>query len=160
MNIGAVAKATGVPAKTIRYYEGEGLLPPPKRTQSGYREYASADSERLLFIKKARTLGLSLKEVKSILLLHDGRAPTCFHVRSLLETKLVQIEETMQHLRAFQAEIERLRDSAGELEDCRPSGGRICGIIEDAAIDKVVFDVGQGKGRSPRKQPIHSSTEV
>ena len=132
MKIGELAKETGLNPKTIRFYEAEGLLSDPQRTPSGYRMYGPEDAGRLEFIRKAKHLGLSLEEVKGILQLHDRSEPTCVHVRSLLDEKLSQVERVLANLQGFQAELERLRDAAGDLEDCLPSGGRICGIIEQA----------------------------
>ena len=88
MKIGQLASATGLTAKTIRFYEGEGLIPDPPRTHSGYRTYADSDVTRLEFILKAKRLGLSLDEIKGILRLHDRSEPTCMHVRALLEEKV------------------------------------------------------------------------
>ena len=90
MKIGELAKATGVTAKTIRFYEEEGLLPKPARTLSGYRKYGPEDAGRLEFIHKSKRLGLSLQEIKGILQLHDRSEPTCTHVRSLLDEKVDQ----------------------------------------------------------------------
>ncbi len=84
MKIGELARATGVTAKTIRFYEAEGLLPKPQRTYSGYRMYSLEDARRLEFIRKAKRLGLSLGDVRGVLQLHDRSEPTCVHVRSLL----------------------------------------------------------------------------
>jgi DNA-binding transcriptional MerR regulator len=134
MKISELASLTSVPSKTIRFYEAEGLLPHPKRTQAGYRDYEGAAVERLTFIKKARILGLSLKEVEGVLQLHERRQPTCVHVRALLEDKLAQVERAIQDLLAFREELVRLRDRAGTLEDCCPTGGSVCGIIEDSEI--------------------------
>lgn len=71
MKIGELARATGLSTKTIRFYESEGLIPDPPRTDSGYRSYADPDVAKLGFILKAKRLGLSLDEVKGILQLHD-----------------------------------------------------------------------------------------
>ncbi len=133
MRIGELAAATGLTAKTIRFYEGEGLLPEPVRTTSGYRVYGEADAKRLDFVLKAKRLGLSLSEIKSVLQLHDRREPTCVHVRTLLEEKLSQVEKAIAELHEFRAEFSTLRDQAGGLVDCRPLGGDICGIIEGSA---------------------------
>lgn len=134
MKIGELAKATGFTPKTIRFYEAEGLVRDPERTDSGYRSYGPKDVERLEFIRKARRLGLSLAEVKSILQLHDRSEPTCMHIRSLLDEKLARVEAALQDLLAFQAELHQLRDGAGTLMDCGPTGGRICGIIEQSEV--------------------------
>ena len=134
MKIGELAKATGLTPKTIRFYEAEGLIESPNRTSSGYRSYSPKDVRRLEFIRKAKRLSLSLAEVKSILQLHDRSEPTCMHVRSLLDEKLARIEAALQDLLAFQVELQQLRDAAGTLMDCGPTGGRICGIIEQSEV--------------------------
>lgn len=130
MKIGELAKRAGVTAKTIRFYEEEGLLPKPERTASGYRKYGPEDIGRLEFIHKAKRLGLSLHEIRGILRLHDRSDPTCTHVRTLIVSKVDQVDQALEDLRGLRAELTRLRDESGDLEDCRPSGGRICGIIE------------------------------
>ncbi|MCH8342342.1 MAG: heavy metal-responsive transcriptional regulator [Chloroflexi bacterium] len=135
MKIGQLAKAIGLSPKTIRFYEAEGLVRDPERTLSGYRSYGPEDVIRLEFIRKFRRLGLSRAEVKSILQLHDRKEPTCVHVRSLLDEKLARVEAALQDLQGFQKELQQLRDGAGTLTDCVPTGGRICGIIEQAAVE-------------------------
>lgn len=134
MKIGELGKATGLTTKTIRFYEAEGLLPDPGRTNSGYRVYRRDDAKRLEFIRKAKRLGLSLEEIRGILLLHDRREPTCVHVRLLLDQKLAQIAKVITDLQEFHSELATIRDRAGATLDCGPSGGRICGIIEGAGL--------------------------
>ena len=153
MKIGELAKATGISAKTIRFYEGEGLIPEPPRTASGYRAYAEPDVARLAFILKAKRLGLSLDEIKGILQLHDLSEPTCVHVRSLLEEKVAQIEKAIQDLLGFKEELESLRDQATTLVDCRPLGGNICSIIEQSGIKVIQSSLGWAEplaGAPPR----------
>ena len=134
MKIGELAGATGLTAKTIRFYEGEGLIPDPPRTNSGYRSYADSDVARLEFILKAKRIGLSLDEIKGILRVHDRSEPTCMHVRSLLEEKVAQIESAIQDLLVFKEELQSLGDHATSMVDCRPLGVSICSIIEDSGI--------------------------
>ena len=134
MKIGELARATCLSTKTIRFYEAEGLIPDPPRTDSGYRAYAEPDVSRLAFILKAKRLGLSLDEIKGILQLHDLSEPTCVHVRSLLEEKVTHIETVIQDLLGFKEELESLRDQATTLVDCRTIGGDICSIIEQSGI--------------------------
>ena len=151
MRIGELARATGLSTKTIRFYEVEGLITDPPRTDSGYRAYAEPDVARLHFILKAKRLGLSLGEIKGILQLHDRSEPTCVHVRSLLEEKLLQIEEVIQDLLVFKEELEALRDRATSLVDCRPMGGNICSIIEDSGIKVASSSLGWAEsGTVPR----------
>ena len=142
MKIGELGKATGLSAKTIRFYEAEGLIPDPPRTDSGYRSYAEPDVVRLGFILKAKRLGLSLDEIKGILHLHDWRQPTCVHARSLLEEKVVQVETVIQDLLGFKEDLESLRDQTTSLVDCRPLGGNICSIIEQSGIKVTSSSLG------------------
>lgn len=130
MKIGELAKSAGVKAATVRYYESAGLLSEPQRTNSNYRVYGQAEVERLQFIKKARSFGFSLEEIRQILQLHDRKEPTCIHVRTILDNKLAQVDSALKDLRAFRVELARLRDSSGTMVDCRPSGGLVCGIVE------------------------------
>ena len=134
MKIGELARTAGMRAVTIRYYEYMGLLPPAERTESNYRIYSGEDVDRLQFIMKAKRLGFSLEEIKSILQLHDRSEATCVHVRALLEEKLSEVDALLRDLGEFRTELGRLKESAGEVEDCRPSGGRICGIIERGEV--------------------------
>ena len=151
MKIGELAKATRLSTKTIRFYEAQGLIPDPPRTISGYRAYAEPDVARLAFILKAKRLGLSLDEIKGILLLHDRSEPTCVHVRTLLEEKVAQIETVIQDLLGFKGELETLRDGATSLMDCRPLGGNICSIIEDSGIKVASSSLGwMESGAVPR----------
>ena len=134
MKIGELAKATGLSTETIRLNEAKGLIPDPPRTDSGYRAYADPDLARLGFILKAKRLGMTLDEIRGILQLHNQSEPTCVHVRSLLEEKLVQVEGVIQDLLVFKEELETMRDQATGLVDCRPLGGNVCSIIEHSGI--------------------------
>lgn len=84
MKISEVAALTNTSTKTLRFYENSGLLPPPARTASGYRNYGPEIVDRLRFIHRGQAAGLALQEVRQILAIHDrGEAP-CAHVRQLL----------------------------------------------------------------------------
>ncbi len=135
MKIGELARATGLTAKTIRFYEGECLIPNPPRTNAGYRDYSDADVGRLEFILKAKRLGLSIDEIKGILRLHDRSEPTCVHVRTLLEEKMAQVETAIQDLLGFKEELRSLGAQTTSIVDCRPLGGSICSIIEESGIN-------------------------
>ena len=130
MKIGQLAKVVGVTTKTIRYYELFGLLDEPKRTESGYRLYGREDADRLEFIKKAKRLGLSLDEIKDILLLHRGEQVPCVHVLALLDRKLEEVDAVMVELEKFRRELSNLRLESQERLEQLPEEARICGIIE------------------------------
>lgn len=130
MKIGELANATGLTTKTIRYYELNRLLEEPRRTDSGYRLYDSEDVERLEFIKKAKSLGLSLEEIRDILILHEQRQAPCVHMLALLDRKLEQVDNMISELDEFRRDLLRLRmESQVRLEQL-PEESRICGIIE------------------------------
>lgn len=151
MKIGELARETGFKDKTIRYYERQGLLPDPGRTPSGYREYGPEDVDRLQFVQKAKHLGFSLNDIKSVLQIHGRKEPTCAHVRILLNEKLTQVDSLLEDLRAIRKEMARLRDQVRGVEDCRPFGGRVCEIIENSALEtsrRTLKLVGRGTRRS------------
>ena len=77
MKIGELAKATGTKVETVRYYETAGLLPPPARTHANYRDYDLAHLERLMFIRRSRDLGFTLKSLRELLKLADDNDESC-----------------------------------------------------------------------------------
>ena len=78
MRIGEAAGRAGVPAKTIRFWEDQHLLPPPSRTPSGYRDYDPAILDRLAFIRRAQAAGLTLEAIRQVLDIRDGGASRCW----------------------------------------------------------------------------------
>ncbi len=106
--IGAVARASGLPIKTIRYYDELGLLRTFGRTEGGYRLFTSAVFSRLKFIKRAQSLGLSLLEIKEFLAVHDQGDLPCDHIRVKLEDKLLEIEHQLQQLQMLKQELQGL----------------------------------------------------
>ena len=134
VKIGELAQVTGTNAKTIRFYEDEGLMPEPARLASGYRSYDDESVTRMEFILKAKRLGLSLHDILGILQLHDAEESTCVHVRDLLDQKIADVETTIDALQAFKGDLAALRDRAVGLVDCRSLGGDICSIIEQSNV--------------------------
>src|SRR5437868_5239455 len=91
--IGAIAAATGMTPDAIRYYERLGLVPKPARTQGRFRVYPPDTVPRLRFIKQAQTLGLELKEIRTLLCPANGhRREQCQHVRDVLSKHLADVE--------------------------------------------------------------------
>jgi DNA-binding transcriptional MerR regulator len=132
MLIGEVARRSGVPEKTLRYYEDIGLIDRPARTSSGYREYKEAVLDRLAFIRSSRALGLSLGEIRGVVALRDSGQMPCGHVLGLLRDRADDIRRTIRDLRALQVELDRLVDRAKRLDpaDCDPT--RVCHLIGPA----------------------------
>ena len=110
MEIRELSSHTGVPTKTIRYYEEIGVLPPPARKPNGYREYTQTDIQRLRLVAGARYLDIPLAEIKEILDMRDrGEAP-CTVLIDLLATKADEIEARIQELQHLQTELRQLRE--------------------------------------------------
>ena len=115
-----LADETGCNIETIRYYEKIGVLPPPKRTASGYRVYGSDDIKRLSFIRRLRQLGFTLAEIRQFLELIDGHDYTCreVHARTLIHISDVKIK--VRDLRKIQATLSAMAEQCGrgEVPDC------------------------------------------
>jgi MerR family transcriptional regulator, copper efflux regulator len=126
--IGAVAKKSGVPIKTIRYYEELGLLKASGRTEGGYRIFEMDVFTRLKFIKRAQNLGLTLSEIKEFLNVHDEGELPCYQIKTKLEDKLIAIDEQIQQLLILR------QDLAGILQEWenipKTQTETICPIIE------------------------------
>lgn len=129
MRIGELARQSGVPASTLRYYEQVGLLPEPERTSSGYRSYGQAALERLSFIRSAQAVGLTLAEVRDVLDIRDAGEAPCRVVTDLIERRYAEVRSRIAELSALERELSRLRQRAAHLEprDCDPSG--VCHVI-------------------------------
>ena len=112
MRIGELAAATGTSATTLRFYEDNGLLPPPDRSANGYRDYGLDAVSRLDFIHRGRTAGLTLAQIRQIIDLRDGGDPPCHYVRDLLSERVDDIDRQIADLQALRATVSRLRDNA------------------------------------------------
>jgi MerR family mercuric resistance operon transcriptional regulator len=121
MTIGKVAKASGVAIETIRFYEKEGLLEPPARRTSGYREYEDTVVPRLLFIRRAKELGFTLGEIRELLALRLDRKASCGRVKQRTEAKIADIEAKMKSLGRMKRALGRLSaacDERAPTSDC------------------------------------------
>jgi DNA-binding transcriptional MerR regulator len=119
MRISELAEQVGVPVSTVRFYERIGLLDAPLRSASGYRQYDDASASRLLFIARARTLGLSCDQITDLLPAWGGADCTAAHERvlGLIEEKRREIAARVRELRAFAAQLDDVR---AELEASPP----------------------------------------
>jgi MerR family copper efflux transcriptional regulator len=127
MNIGTVARTSGVPTKTIRYYESIGLIPPANRGDNGYRNYDQMDVETLRFIHRARRLGFSVKDVGNLLALWQDKNRASADVKAFA---LRHIEEVERRI----TELESIRQTLLDLtKRCHGDNRPNCPIIEDLA---------------------------
>jgi MerR family mercuric resistance operon transcriptional regulator len=108
LTIGQVARNAGVGIETVRFYERQGLLQEPARRESGYRQYPEDVVARLRFIRRAKELGFSLKEIKELLALRVDPDTTCAEVKSRAEAKIADIEEKIQALRRIKKALAKL----------------------------------------------------
>jgi DNA-binding transcriptional MerR regulator len=127
--IGQVTDISGIPIRTIRYYESLGLIKSLRRTEGGFRQFSLDVLTRLAFIKRAQNLGLSLEEIGNILQVYDqGQAP-CGEIKEKLQDKLLQIDRQIDQLLTLRSEIKGLlsgwKNIGDQYEDT------ICPIIQN-----------------------------
>jgi DNA-binding transcriptional MerR regulator len=124
MLIGEVAEACGTTAKTLRFYQQEGLLPAPERTQGGYRNYTPETLQRLDFIRRSRTAGLTLAQIREVLDVRDAGSAPCLHVQQLLASRLNDLDRQIAELQALRDTVAELSDAAATLDPahCEPAG--------------------------------------
>ncbi len=140
MFIGELAAQLGLNPRTLRYYENLGLLPTSSRTVNGYRVYGEETAQRLAFIAKAKSLGLTLKEIRQILALRDsGRLP-CASVQRLLQEHVARIDRQLAHLQALKADLTTL------LDGWRPERQRNGQVVPGAICPRI-----EASGATPRK---------
>lgn len=133
LTIGQLARRAGVGVETVRFYEREGLIPAPSRRPSGYRQYPIDAVRRVEFIRHAKELGFTLKEIQELLELRVDPSSTCADVRGRARTKIADIEERIASLGRMKAALERLE------RRCRGEGPTsACPILE--ALDREEDD--------------------
>lgn len=131
LSIGEVAKKTGLKVPTIRFYEQEGLLPPPPRTESGRRLYADKDVRRLTFVRHARTLGFELPDIRSLLDLADHPERPCCDADRIATRNLETVRQRIEQLRALEHELSRM------IVSCTGGAASECRIIESLSDHKL-----------------------
>lgn len=135
--IGEIAKELGISPKTVRWYEAEGLIDEPARTESGYRSFSSSDIDRLKFIRKAFAFGFSSKEIKDILELRAHGTSPCDLVLDLIGTKIRSVRQQIKDLQQLEKELIGLqkewnskRNSVGAIN------AQVCACIEESQEPK------------------------
>ena len=125
MNIGQAAAQSGLPAKTIRYYEQIGLIEAPARRSSNYRDYDETDVQTLLFIQRARSLGFSIEDCRDLLALYRARDRSAAEVKALALGRIGQIDGKIGELMSIRATLSALADR------CAGDGRKECAILDD-----------------------------
>jgi Cu(I)-responsive transcriptional regulator len=127
MNIGEAAKASGISAKMIRYYEAIGLIGSAERTAAGYRTYGASDVHTLRFIRRARDLGFSVEQMGDLLALWRDRSRASADVKAIALTHIEELERKAQALKEMSQTLKHLADHCHG--DTRPD----CPILEEFA---------------------------
>jgi len=134
MRIGEAAAEAGLEATAIRFYEKQGVLPGPERTDSGYRDYSDEDVDLLRFVRRARNLGIPLDDVREIVELRTRGQVPCEVVRRAIAREATAIEFRIAELQVLRDEFMRLQLLAEEVADDWPSGRCVCHIVEAGNI--------------------------
>lgn len=124
MNIGDVARETGLPVKTIRYYEEIGLIAPDRR-ENGYRDFSDRELDQLRLLAQARHLGFSLDECRRLLELNADTRRASRDVRALAQHNLEAVRAKITQMRALEARLERL------IAQCHGDDAPDCAILDD-----------------------------
>ena len=141
MNIGQAAKASGVSAKMIRYYDEIGLVQPSSRTDSNYREFGEREVNELRFIKRARTLGFSMEEITHLLSLWRDRGRPSREVKAIAERHVADLDRRI-------AEMQAMADTLRELSRCCAGDDRPdCPILADLTGGTEPSEPPRKKGR-------------
>jgi Cu(I)-responsive transcriptional regulator len=121
LTIGHLARKTGTNVETIRFYEKNGLLPEPGRTEGNYRAYDMPHLNRLSFIRRARDLGFSLEQIRGLLKLSDDRTQSCAAVDEIAKSHREEVERKIRDLQALKTELDSIIDQCGygTVADCR-----------------------------------------
>ena len=126
MNIGQAAERSGLPPKTIRYYEEIGLVA-PGRAGNGYRDYDDTDVHNLRFVQRARAMGFSVEECRQLLALYQDRGRSSADVKALASEKLEEIDRRIAQMKELRATLEKLVHACHG--DARPD----CPILDGLA---------------------------
>ena len=129
MQIGQIAQSTGLSIDTIRFYEKQALVSPPRRTSGGYRVYDALDIEKLRFIGRAQNLGFSLQEIRELLVIEHSEGSGCSHVHDLVAAKIYQVKEKIAELRRIESRLTRAQKQCGValMKSCNAG----CPVLEE-----------------------------
>ncbi len=127
--VGEVSRRLGLNPQTLYFYERIGLMPSPKRTAAGYRLYEQPDLDRLSFITQAKALGLSLDDIKDLLMLQDGQQLSCQDVYDRLLKKVQHIDDMIHQLQTLKAQLTPLVDQC-QRSLAQTSTGQQCVVFQ------------------------------
>jgi MerR family transcriptional regulator, Zn(II)-responsive regulator of zntA len=129
MRIGELAEAAGTTAKTLRFYEASGLLPPAERAVNGYRDYGPSALSRLDFIRRGRAAGLTLAQIREVIDIRDAGDAPCDHVHQLLTARVSEIDRQIADLEVLREALIRRRDHAGTADPSSCAAETVCRYV-------------------------------
>jgi DNA-binding transcriptional MerR regulator len=138
LTIRQVSQKTGVTSKTLRYWESLGLLPKPWRSHTNYRQYRPSDVERVIFIRKAKSLGFTLSETRRIFELCHERGAPCEEVVDWAGEKIKTLENQIEALTQIRGRLIRYHQKWKRQGACPPMNpGEICCLIEEVPLSEI-----------------------
>ncbi|MFG6464044.1 Cd(II)/Pb(II)-responsive transcriptional regulator [Roseateles sp. DXS20W] len=148
MKIGDLSAASATPIETIRFYEREGLLPAPGRTQGNFRVYEAPHLERLQFIRYCRSLDMSLDEVRALLRFKDAPGEDCGDVNALLDEHIGHVSKRIKELRLLEKQLKELRQRCSDVRKADQ-----CGIL--AGLEEASQEPPSAELPSPHLRAVH-----
>lgn len=131
LSIGQLAKEASVTVETLRFYEKRGLIAPPRRSESGYRQYPPDSIKRVRFIQHAKEVGFTLKDIGELLALRQESGTSCADIKARATRKIEQVDQKLHELQRIRAALQRLADK------CSGSGSLSeCPILEELEMDE------------------------
>ena len=147
MRICDLAEVTGTSVETIRFYEREHLIPPPRRADNNYRVYLPVHVERLAFIRQCRNLDMTLDEVRALLVLRDTPAQDCGEINALLDDHIGHVAHRIRELRMLEKDLKALRARC-----TAPHPVADCGILQE--LDSAAGSV---PAAAQRRRHVHGT---
>jgi len=150
MKIGVLAEAAATPVETIRYYERQGLLPAPARTEGNFRVYLPEHLARLQFIRHCRGLDMSLDEVRQLLRFKDAPGGDCHDVNQLLDAHIGHVSQRIRELRQLEKQLKALREQCSGA-----SAAAQCGILSGLELAAREVAPAQGNKAGGHLRAVH-----
>ncbi|MCU1717375.1 Cd(II)/Pb(II)-responsive transcriptional regulator [Pseudomonas sp. 5P_3.1_Bac2] len=150
MKIGELARKVGCPVETIRYYEREGLISAPGRTEGNYRSYGPEHIEPLVFIRNCRSLDMTLEEIKRLLALRALPQQSCAGINSLVDEHIEHVQARIDSLRALHQQLSELRERCAN-----PQGAEDCGILQQLNVNGGISLPEEGQDSHVGKSHSH-----
>ncbi|MEP3632350.1 MAG: Cu(I)-responsive transcriptional regulator [Shimia thalassica] len=130
MNIGEISGKSGLPAKTIRYYEDIGLIT-PQRSENGYRRFSDTDLHKLIFLGRARALGFSIEDCRTLMAMYEDESRASSDVKQVATEHLNRIDEKIAQLQSMRSTLSHL------VSECAGDNRPDCPILNDLACGKT-----------------------